>query len=151
MSSHVFKLREDFSGFALVRGEKLVEKYLGESFLTDKRPLQEDPTGWNIWQAVTRDSHPSVRNSSGILLSREVISPLNCEFIPWFPCHSWVSYNETCNSTPLYYNYSVDFVNQIVQWDKNGKKYLKVQKDKALVAARIGYVTIFSCPPPVFG
>lgn len=51
-------------------------------------------------------------------------------------------FNNCNNSTPLHHDYSVDFVNQIEQYDTYGDKHLPKNRKNALVAIWIGYETL---------
>lgn len=57
---------------------------------------------------------------------------------------SWKSVNNGNNSTPLHHDFSVDFVNQIEQYDTYGDKHLPKNRKNALVAIWIGYEQLVS-------
>lgn len=86
-----------------------------------------------------KDFPGNARGRCGILHLRERIFQLNSEFTPWESIHRLKGVNDGNNSTPLHHDYSVQFVNQIEQYDEYGDKHLPKNRKNALVAIWIGY------------
>lgn len=85
-------------------------------------------------------SRGNARDHYGILRLLDRIYQLNSKPSFWESISLWKPINNCDNSTPLHHDFTVDFVNQIEQYDTYGDKHLPKNRKNALVAIWIGYV-----------